>query len=56
MLESHDLPDETSITVPGVVPKLSRTPGRTRWLGPEFDANRELILEVVSAIRGECKN
>jgi formyl-CoA transferase len=34
MIERHVLPDGTPIAIPGIVPRLSATPGRTRWLGP----------------------
>jgi formyl-CoA transferase len=34
MIESHNLPDGTTLQLPGIVPKLSATPGTTRWLGP----------------------
>jgi formyl-CoA transferase len=36
MIEQHVLPDGSSISVPGIVPKLSATPGRTNWLGPRL--------------------
>lgn len=40
MLESHSMPVEAGqskeVRFPGIVPKLSETPGRTRWLGPEL--------------------
>jgi len=47
MLETHRLPDDHPITIPGIVPKLSKTPGRTKWLGPDLDANREEILAAI---------
>ena len=34
MIVPARLPDGTPFHVPGVVPKLSETPGRTDWLGP----------------------
>jgi formyl-CoA transferase len=34
MIEAAQLPDGTPFHVPGIVPKLSATPGRTDWLGP----------------------
>jgi len=34
MIERHLLPDGTPLAVPAVTPKLSATPGGTRWLGP----------------------
>ncbi|MFC4312010.1 CaiB/BaiF CoA transferase family protein [Steroidobacter flavus] len=44
MLESARLPDGLRLTIPGIVPKLSATPGRTRWLGPRLGAHSEEIL------------
>jgi len=52
MLETHNLPDDHPITVPGIVPKLSKTPGRTRWLGPALDAHRDEILARIEAEDG----
>ena len=44
MLELHTLPDGAQIKLPGVVPKLSATPGATRWLGPALGAHTEEVL------------
>ena len=45
MLEEHVLADGQPLTVPGIVPKLSRTPGATQWLGPELGEHTEAILQ-----------
>jgi formyl-CoA transferase len=46
MFERFALPDGHPLRVPKVVPELSETPSRTRWLGPELGAhNREIYLE-----------
>ena len=45
MIERGALADGTSIAIPGVVPKLSRTPGGTRWLGPALGAHTAQVLE-----------
>jgi crotonobetainyl-CoA:carnitine CoA-transferase CaiB-like acyl-CoA transferase len=34
----------TSLKIPAMVPKLSRTPGRTDWAGPEVGAYNDEIL------------
>jgi formyl-CoA transferase len=34
MLQPATLPDGKAIRIPGIVPKLSATPGSTEWLGP----------------------
>ena len=44
MIEHHRLPDGADIALPGVVPKLSGTPGRTRWVGPALGAHTDEIL------------
>jgi crotonobetainyl-CoA:carnitine CoA-transferase CaiB-like acyl-CoA transferase len=45
MLEKHALPrGGPDILVPGIVPKLSRTPGETRWLGPEVGQHTSEVL------------
>jgi formyl-CoA transferase len=47
MIEHHTLPDGQPIDVPGIVPKLSATPGRTQWLGPPLGAH---TVEVLGSI------
>jgi formyl-CoA transferase len=44
MLESATLPDGKSCRVPGIVPKLSATPGGTEWLGPGLGEHNEAVL------------
>jgi formyl-CoA transferase len=44
MLEIAQLPDGKEFRIPGVVPKLSLTPGETRWLGPELGEHTEGVL------------
>jgi crotonobetainyl-CoA:carnitine CoA-transferase CaiB-like acyl-CoA transferase len=38
------LPGNVSVKMPGIVPKLSDTPGAIRWSGPELGAHTEIIL------------
>ncbi len=47
MLEQHRLPDGKPVKLPGIVPKLSLTPGATAWLGPGLGAH---TAEVLSAL------
>jgi formyl-CoA transferase len=47
MIEQHALPDGTPLKLPGIVPKLSLTPGATAWLGPKLGAH---TMEVLSAL------
>ena len=44
MIEQHAFADGTPIKLPAVSPKLSATPGGTRWLGPELGAHNDQIL------------
>ncbi len=48
MLEEHNLPrGGLRVTIPGIVPKLTRTPGQTRWLGPELGEHTEEVLAAL---------
>ena len=44
MIEQWQLPDGKPMKIPGVVPKLSATPGETRWLGPTLGQHNSEIL------------
>jgi formyl-CoA transferase len=47
MIQQARLPDGKDMKVPGVVPKLSDTPGGTRWLGPKLgEHTREVLAEL----------
>ena len=42
------------LKVPGIVPKLSATPGAARWLGPDIGAhNQQVYAELLNASRAE---
>jgi formyl-CoA transferase len=44
MLEQWKLPDGKPMKIPGIVPKLSDTPGETRWLGPKLGEHNAQVL------------
>jgi formyl-CoA transferase len=44
MLEQWKLPDGKPMKIPGIVPKLSDTPGETRWLGPKLGEHNAEVL------------
>lgn len=47
MIEQARLADGQEMKIPGVVPKLTGTPGGTRWLGPALgEHTREVLMEL----------
>ncbi len=47
MIEKHKLGDNQDLLLPGVVPKLSATPGGTRWIGPALGAHTAEVLASI---------
>ena len=45
MLEMARLPDGKPFHIPGIVPKLTETPGSTEWLGPALGEHNADILQ-----------
>ncbi|MEI4768135.1 CoA transferase [Psychrobacillus sp. FJAT-51614] len=49
MLQEIELPDGKKVLVPGVVPKLSVTPGEINWSGPSLgEHNEEIYTEFMN--------
>ena len=46
MIERHKL-GEHDLLLPGIVPKLSATPGRTRWIGPRLGEHTDEVLRAL---------
>lgn len=46
MIERHRLGDH-ELLLPGIVPKLSETPGSTRWIGPRLGEHTQSVLETL---------
>ncbi|HEY0846332.1 MAG TPA: CaiB/BaiF CoA-transferase family protein [Noviherbaspirillum sp.] len=44
MFEQHAFSDGTPIKLPAITPKLSETPGETKWLGPSLGEHNAEIL------------
>jgi formyl-CoA transferase len=44
MIREFRLKDGKALRLPGIVPKLSETPGETRWVGPELGEHTAEIL------------
>ena len=47
MIEQHALPDGKPVKLPGIVPKLSASPGGTAWLGPKLGEHNDEVLSAL---------
>ncbi|MCA9686165.1 MAG: hypothetical protein KC457_28600 [Myxococcales bacterium] len=47
------LGDGTTFEIPAVVPKLSATPGRTRWIGPSLGEHTRAVLQELLGLADE---
>jgi crotonobetainyl-CoA:carnitine CoA-transferase CaiB-like acyl-CoA transferase len=47
MIQRFSLPDGHPVDLPGIVPKLSETPGETKWLGPALGEHTEEVLASI---------
>lgn len=47
MFEEHTFKDGSSIKLPAVTPKLSETPGATRWIGPDLGEHTDEVLTTL---------
>ena len=52
MIERHKLGAE-ELLLPGVVPKLSATPGSTRWIGPKLGEHTDQVLGAAGYDAGQ---
>jgi len=46
MVERHKL-GEHDLLLPGIVPRLSKTPGGTQWIGPRLGEHTDSVLEAL---------
>ena len=53
MIESARLKDGRDISMPGIVPKLSGTPGATAHVGPELGEHNDEILQALGRSRAQ---
>jgi crotonobetainyl-CoA:carnitine CoA-transferase CaiB-like acyl-CoA transferase len=53
LIEQHVLADGTPLKVPAIVPRLSQTPGETRWLGPALGEHTDQVLGSLGVSREE---
>ena len=47
MIEKHKLGDNHEVVLPGIVPKLSASPGRTKWIGPKLGEHTAAVLQAI---------
>ena len=47
MIQTHTLSDGQDISLPGIVPKFTDTPGETKWLGPKLGEHTREILQAI---------
>ncbi len=47
MFEQHAFKDGAPIKLPAITPKLSETPGQTKWLGPKLGEHNDDILQAL---------
>ncbi len=52
MIERHKLGDH-DLLLPGIVPKLSETPGTTQWVGPRLGQHTDDVLAGLGFKAGE---
>ncbi|MFG6117844.1 CaiB/BaiF CoA transferase family protein [Thalassobacillus sp. B23F22_16] len=45
MIQNFQLGEGETLKVPGVVPKMSETPGETKWLGPELGQHTDEVMK-----------
>lgn len=55
MLLHANLPGGASVKMPGIVPKLSETPGEIRWQGPALGEHTQAVLESLGFDAGEVE-
>jgi len=53
MIREASLPDGTTVRVPGIVPKLSDTPGDLEWVGPALGEHTDEVLEAIGYSKAE---
>ena len=53
MLEMARLPDGRECRMPGIVPKLSETPGSTEWIGPALGQHTDHVLKSIGYDAGK---
>jgi len=55
MIREYRLKDGAAVMLPEIVPKLSATPGETRWIGPELGEHNAEVLAALGYSEAEQK-
>ncbi|MFC5698987.1 CaiB/BaiF CoA transferase family protein [Pseudomonas sp. GCM10022186] len=55
MLLDSELPDGTRVKMPGIVPKLSATPGAVNWQGPALGEHTDTVLAGLGMTEGDIQ-
>jgi formyl-CoA transferase len=53
MIEPAAMPDGVPLDLPGIVPKLTATPGATKWVGPALGEHTDAVLGALGIDAGE---
>jgi formyl-CoA transferase len=54
MIERHQLGGR-DLLLPGIVPRMSKTPGATRWIGPRLGEHTDEVLAAAGYSRGDIE-
>jgi crotonobetainyl-CoA:carnitine CoA-transferase CaiB-like acyl-CoA transferase len=55
MILSAELPDGTHVKMPGIVPKLSDTPGQVNWQGPSLGQHTAEVMAGLGLTGGDIE-
>jgi formyl-CoA transferase len=56
MIERHRLEEDAEVLLPGIVPKMSATPGETRWIGPKLGEHTTEVLRSLGVADEEISD
>lgn len=55
-IQTIQMPDGSNLDVPGVLPRLSRTPGSIKTLAPDIGENTDEILQSIGLTKAQVKS
>ena len=55
MIEHHRLGESVDLLLPGIVPRMSDTPGATAWIGPKLGEHTQEVLTGLGFTAGELE-